>query len=101
MMNHRWSIILYSRLTVSSVSAVPLPSDVDPHLAAVVRALRERQGSSQERVAHEAGVTVQTLARIERGEANPTWATVRRVASSLGVTIGVLARAVDDEERGG
>ena len=55
----------------------------------------ERQARSQEAVAHEAGVTVATLARIERAQANPTWLTVRQVAEALGVTLRELADEVD------
>jgi transcriptional regulator with XRE-family HTH domain len=34
-------------------------------------------------------------ARIERGEANPTWTTVTQVAQALGVTLSELGSAVE------
>jgi transcriptional regulator with XRE-family HTH domain len=75
---------------------VPPPRGADPALAAALRAARERTGRSQEAIAHEAGITVGALARIERGEANPTWTTVRAMASALGVSLAELGRAVDE-----
>jgi transcriptional regulator with XRE-family HTH domain len=74
---------------------LPLPSGADPDLARALRTLRERQARSQEAVAHEAGVTVATLARIERAQANPTWLTVRQIAEALGVTLRDLADEID------
>jgi transcriptional regulator with XRE-family HTH domain len=71
------------------------PSSPDPRLARVIRDLRERSRLSQEAVAHQAGLTVSAYARIERGEANPTWTTVTHVARALGVSLAELAAAVD------
>jgi transcriptional regulator with XRE-family HTH domain len=76
---------------------IPPPSPPDHDLASVLRALRVKDGRSQEALAHEAGITVGALARIERGETNPTWTTVRRIASALGVTLVQLARAVEKQ----
>jgi transcriptional regulator with XRE-family HTH domain len=74
---------------------VARPSAPDPRLARAIRQLRERSGLSQEVVAHNAGLTVSAYARIERGEANPTWTTVTRVAQALGVTLSELGSAVE------
>ena len=60
--------------------------------------MRERDGRSQEALAHDAGLTVTSLARIERAQANPTWTTVAAIAEALGVSLAQLARAV--EKRG-
>jgi transcriptional regulator with XRE-family HTH domain len=67
----------------------------DQHLAEVLRALRERDGRSQEALAHDAGLTVAAMARVERGQTNPTWTTVSRLAAALGVSLGDLGRALD------
>jgi transcriptional regulator with XRE-family HTH domain len=80
-------------------TALPLPSGADPDLARAIRTLRERQARSQEAVAHDAGVTVATLARIERAQTNPTWLTVRHIADALGVTLRDLADAIDGQDR--
>jgi transcriptional regulator with XRE-family HTH domain len=77
------------------VRAVARPSSPDPRLARAIRQLRERSGLSQEAVAHNAGLTVSAYARIERGEANPTWTTVTQVAQALGVTLSELGRTVE------
>jgi transcriptional regulator with XRE-family HTH domain len=77
------------------VSKVPRPSGADPELAHALRTLRERQGRSQEALAHDAGLTVVTLARIERAQANPTWLTVRRIVHALNVPLTELARMVE------
>lgn len=64
-------------------------------LGNAIRQLREKRGLTQEAVAHEAGVTASTYGLIERGQSNPTWATVRDIAEALGVTIADIAtRAV-------
>jgi transcriptional regulator with XRE-family HTH domain len=54
---------------------------------------------SQEGVAREAGLTVGSVARIERGEANPTWTSVRRILAALEVSLSELAGVLDDEDR--
>jgi transcriptional regulator with XRE-family HTH domain len=71
-------------------------SIADRHLASVLRAMREDSGRSQEALAHDAGLTVAALARIERGQANPSWTTVRRIATGLGISLAELGRAVDE-----
>ena len=76
---------------------MPPTSAPDPALARVLRRERVRLGKSQEALAHEARVTVATLARIEREHANPTWTTVRRIAAGLGLSLVDLARAVERE----
>ena len=45
---------------------------------------RENKGYSQERTAHECGMTTTNYARIERGEAGTTMATLERIAKTLG-----------------
>jgi transcriptional regulator with XRE-family HTH domain len=61
----------------------------------VIRDLRLARDFSQEAVAHGAGLTVSAYARIERGEANPTWTTVAHIADALGVSLAELGDAVD------
>jgi transcriptional regulator with XRE-family HTH domain len=45
-------------------------------------------------------MTVTSLARIERAQANPTWTTVAAIADALGVTLVQLARAVEKQRAG-
>jgi transcriptional regulator with XRE-family HTH domain len=77
---------------------VPPRFPPDSALAAVLRELREASGRSQEDVAHIVGLTVGSYARIERGQSNPTWSTVRRIAAALGVSLGELGVAVEARE---
>jgi transcriptional regulator with XRE-family HTH domain len=46
-------------------------------------------------VGQSAGVAPNTLSLIERGEANPTWETVKSVAAALGVPVSELAKAAE------
>jgi transcriptional regulator with XRE-family HTH domain len=81
----------------ASVSGLPERSPIDPTLAAAVRSLREQQGRTQEDLAHDVGVTVNALARIERGQADPRWTTVRRIAGALGVSIAELGHVIEGQ----
>ena len=76
---------------------MPPAAKPDRALADALRALRERDGRSQENLAHDAGVTVKALARIERAQSNPTWTTVSNIAEALGITLVQLARAVEKQ----
>lgn len=72
------------------------PSDQpQPALGKAIRQLREEQGTTQEAVAHDAGITTATLGVIERGLSNPTWATIRGIAAALGVSVVEVARAAE------
>jgi transcriptional regulator with XRE-family HTH domain len=74
---------------------VARPSSPDQRLARAIRDIRERSELSQEVVAHSARLTVSAYARIERGEANPTWTTVTQIAQALGVSLAQLGTAVE------
>jgi transcriptional regulator with XRE-family HTH domain len=71
------------------------PSSPDPRLARTIRRLRKDAELSQEAVAHSAGLTVSAYARIERGEANPTWTTVTQIAQGLNMSLAELAAALE------
>lgn len=70
----------------------------DPALPAVLKRFRKRERLSQEDLAFNAGVTVATLSRIERGATDPAWTTVRAVARALDVSMDELGSAVEMEE---
>lgn len=72
---------------------------VDQTLAAVLKQLREDRGLTQEEVAFAADMTASGLARIERGQNNPGWTTIRRVAEALDVSLVDLAGAVERADR--
>jgi transcriptional regulator with XRE-family HTH domain len=69
-----------------------------PAIGAAIRALREKRGMTQETLASDAKTTLSTLSVIERGLANPTWATVRDIATALGVSVGELAKLSEKHE---
>jgi transcriptional regulator with XRE-family HTH domain len=72
------------------------PSQRPQHaLGRAIRQIREKRGLTQEAVAHEAGVTTSTYGLIERGQSNPTWATVEDIASALEVSMVELAKRAD------
>jgi transcriptional regulator with XRE-family HTH domain len=59
-------------------------------LGAEIRALRERKGLSQERLADLAGLHRNFIGLIERGQRNPTFLTLIAVSSKLGLTLSAL-----------
>jgi transcriptional regulator with XRE-family HTH domain len=72
------------------------PSDrPQPALGKAIRQLREKRGLTQVALGEEAGVTGRFVSLIERGQANPTWATVGDVAAALNVSLGELAKRAD------
>lgn len=66
-----------------------------PALGQAIRQLREKRGTTQEDLAHAANITTGTLSLIERGQANPTWGTVKGIAAALGVSMGELGSLSD------
>jgi len=69
----------------------------DPALGAVLRRLREQRGESLENVGHHAGVTANTLGRIELAHAGGGWSTILDIARALDVKLTDLARQVEAE----
>ena len=67
-------------------------------LGSAIRQLRKKKGDSLQVLAEEAGITKNMLSLIERGEGNPSWATVQRIAKALGVSVADLAKLADAEK---
>jgi len=82
-----------------------VPSGLGPYepqkgLAKAVRVLREQAKLSQRSLAERAGISASWLSRIESGDYDPTWNSMRKVAEGLGVSMETLAEiAADYEER--
>jgi transcriptional regulator with XRE-family HTH domain len=74
---------------------VPISAPPDQALASTLRRLRLERNQTQEDLAYSAGITVAGLARIERGQANPRWTTVRSIASALEIGMGKLGEVVE------
>jgi putative transcriptional regulator len=50
-----------------------------------LKALRDKAGLTQVKLAQKAGLSAQAIAALEQGTRAPTWETVRRLAMALGV----------------
>jgi XRE family transcriptional regulator, regulator of sulfur utilization len=57
-----------------------------------VRALRERRGWTQERLAEKAGISRGYLARLETARQDPKLSTLEKLARALGVSVAALLR---------
>jgi predicted transcriptional regulator len=70
------------------------------HLVALGRAIHKRRDTlrlSRRELAERADVSVNRVARIERGQADPLVSTVHRIATVLGLSFEELGALVDDE----
>jgi transcriptional regulator with XRE-family HTH domain len=74
---------------------MPSGSGPDQQLAIVLRDLPERHGRTQEALAHDAGLSVASYRRIERGLTNPGWTSVVAILDALGVSLSDLARELE------
>jgi len=86
-------------LRTRTVEEVPRPraTDLAVRLAEQVRRLRTQAGLTQAELAARAGVTVETIARLERvlrgrlsANANPSLETMERIGTALGVEVAEL-----------
>jgi transcriptional regulator with XRE-family HTH domain len=78
---------------------MPSPSSQpDPALGAAVRQLRQERDLSMEALANKAGVTLNTITRLELAQSEPGWMTVRKVIAALDVGLAELGEAIEREE---
>jgi transcriptional regulator with XRE-family HTH domain len=60
---------------------------------------RDERGFEQDDIAEQADLAIWQLSRLEHGQMNPSWGTVRRIAAALGLPMSELvARAEQIEE---
>lgn len=71
-----------------------------PALGHAVRTLRQKTGLSQGDLAARAGLDTRLIARLEAGEVDPTWGSMRRIAGGLGVPLEELAELAETLEGG-
>jgi DNA-binding XRE family transcriptional regulator len=64
-------------------------------LGQAVRAIRTRQGMTQEQVANAIGMHTTYVSDIERGSRNPSWIAVTRLAAGLRVPVADIAAEYD------
>jgi transcriptional regulator with XRE-family HTH domain len=67
-----------------------MPDELTAQLAAALRAARADQGLSVSALAELSGVSRAMIAKIERGDAQPTAALLGRLSASLGLTLSEL-----------
>jgi transcriptional regulator with XRE-family HTH domain len=75
---------------------------MDPQvgLARAIRKMRADANLSQRDLAQRVELDPSQMSRLEAGNANPTWCTVKRIATALDVPLAELARLAEDfEER--
>jgi transcriptional regulator with XRE-family HTH domain len=82
-----------------NVQAMRRSERPQPALGEAVRQLREKSGKTQEALARNAGITTATLSLIERGQANPTWDTLKKITAALGSSMGELGKLADKLDR--
>jgi transcriptional regulator with XRE-family HTH domain len=69
-----------------------MPKRADPTgFADKLRELREAAGLTQEQLAERAGLHTLSVAKLEQGVREPTWATVLELAEALGVSVAKFA----------
>lgn len=79
---------------------VPRRTDPQVGLARAIRKIRADAHLSQRDLAQRVELDPSQMSRLERGQVNPTWSTVRRVAAALDVPLAELAGLAEDfEER--
>jgi transcriptional regulator with XRE-family HTH domain len=74
--------------------------DVQRRAGLRVRRRREARGWVREELARRAQVSVSLLAQLERGEANPSLATLVSVADAIGIPLAELVAAEEDRGAG-
>jgi len=62
-----------------------------------LREKRKARGLSQSELAAKAGSNKQTISRYERGERDPTVATVNKLAAALQITVTELLNGIEQE----
>jgi transcriptional regulator with XRE-family HTH domain len=67
-------------------------------LAKAVRLLREEAKLSQKELAERSGMSASWLCRIESGDYDPAWGSIRKVAGGLGVSMRALAELAGECE---
>jgi len=66
------------------------------HVGGRVRALREKQGMTQEDLAIKASLTQSHISRIEKGVHSPSFKTLSKIAAVLGVSVGQIDPVMAD-----
>jgi XRE family transcriptional regulator, regulator of sulfur utilization len=68
-------------------------------LGQAIRRLRDNRGMRQQDLAREAKLSKTHVWRIEQGDVNPGWDTVRELAGALGIKVSELAAVAEELDR--
>lgn len=66
-------------------------------LGSALRELREEKKLTQEALAQRASVGVRVVSGLERGDGNPTWATLMAILAGMDVNLSELAQKMEKE----
>jgi transcriptional regulator with XRE-family HTH domain len=78
---------------------VPRRTDPQVGLALAIRKTRTDADLNQKTLAERLELDPSQMSRLEQGELNPSWGTVKRIAVALEVTLPDLAALAEDFER--
>jgi transcriptional regulator with XRE-family HTH domain len=73
-----------------------VPDTLSTSLAAALQAARQARGLSVSALAERSGVSRAMIAKVERGEAQPTAVLLARLAAALGMTLSELVARAED-----
>ncbi len=76
-----------------------ISADLQAQVGANLHRFREKQGLTQEHLAHAAGLATRHLQKIEAGQVNVTLRTLGRLGSALNVEASVFLKGSDDGMR--
>lgn len=79
---------------------MPARSSLHKAFGIAVRELRDERGISQEELAHRSGLHRTYVGGVERGERNPTIASLQRLAGALGMSVSALLACAERLEHG-
>jgi transcriptional regulator with XRE-family HTH domain len=78
-----------------------MQADQNQHFAGRLKELREKAGITQQQLGVKAGIHKLTVAKLEQGIREPSWATVQTLSTALGVTCEAFSAKLEKPEDAG
>ncbi|OFZ25209.1 MAG: hypothetical protein A2381_12270 [Bdellovibrionales bacterium RIFOXYB1_FULL_37_110] len=69
---------------------------MDRSIAEMIKKMRKERGITQKQLAEYAGVSFSTINRLEKGERNITWGTVKNILEVFGYSLSVIKKPSKD-----
>jgi transcriptional regulator with XRE-family HTH domain len=88
----RFDTVVKLAHALSTADLYTMGAPPEQPLGRTLHTLRRTAGYTQTRVAVKAGISVGAYGRIERGESDPTWATVLRIARALRAEVRIVPK---------